>query len=1108
MKNFVRPFCLAALIIMSAFLLKAQEIQTYPSQVSEIRLLGKTRPLRDLTPIGPSLDRSLKDKAKRQYPRQIPNFAGNTPMPANNVDALPKGADPLRQAGFEKNTIPIIPQLVFDGMDEQDSGVTPPDPVGDVGPNHYVQMINGSNGAIFQIWDKEGNSLYGPASCNTFWQPFGITGLGDPIVLYDEQADRWLLTEFGTFGTNVMLVAVSETGDPLGSYFAYEFQAPSFPDYPKYAVWHDAYYVTTNEPGDPNIPVYVLDRAAMLSGAPTAGLQRLGIPKFSAPNAFQAATPVEWDGSAPPPPGSPHYLVRIYDDAWDGGFDKLELWEVHTDWNNPNNSSVSGPINIPLAPFDAEICDNGDIFNCLQQPTGVLISGLQQIIMFRAPYRNFGPHESILLNFSVDINGQNQSGIRWVELRKSGGGDWSLYQEGTFAPDDNSRFMGSLAQDAQGNILLGYSITGPNTFLSLRYTGRLASDPLGEMTIDEYEFAPGNGIQFASRWGDYACMTVDPVDQRTFWFTGEYQNENLWATSIAKVLVQRDSNDVGVAGLLAPQNSGYLTDSETVIAQVRNYGYNPQSGIGIHYSVNGGPVVSEMIADTIQPLEPYDHTFSTTVDMEAIGTYGFLIFTTLDADTVFFNDTLRTFVTQLTRNDAAIGGFNGISIPVCDTVAAVDILILNAGVDTLTSANIYFELNGAPPALIEWTGALPPGQTEPVSVILDEVVQGNNTITAFTELPNGVPDENPLNDKASRTFVVLGDGIDVTLELMTDDYPFETTWELRDLDGNLLYSGGPYSQPATLFTESFCLEDECYVFTIFDTFGDGMLGFSTNGYYRLTNEDGIVVAAIQQINFGSSEVNEFCANGDCGLLASGFITPESEPGAQNGRILVTGNGGISPYQYSIDGGETFQSQSLFSNLSGGDYQVAVKDAYNCTGSTTVTVPTCTLLLAAETQNASGSASNDGSITAIITGGVPPFQYRIMGGAFQDEPTISGLTPGNYTLIIRDSVGCSRQLDVTVNFTVSADDNFFGKQIQVFPNPTEGYLQLSVRGLPGLSVLPISIYDASGRLVKWEKLVAYDDSLTKRISLHELPSGTYFIRFMHEELPELVKVVKE
>ena len=932
---------LSSLLVLTAMLLlcvpsnlSAQASTKKGAQVTEARLLGKTAPLRDLSPRPPLTDSRLREKARLRKPVERSNFEGNTVMPNPYADvAKPKHGDPLAAMPVQKVLTQVLPEMVIDGMDQEDSGIFPPDPTGDVSPDHYVQATNMAGGSIFSVFDKAGNLLYGPADVGTIWAPFNAGGIGDPIVLWDHEAGRWLISEIGNSQSGfVLLIAVSETSDPLGSWNAYEFQSPSLPDYPKYAVWHDAYYVTTNEFFTENIPVYALNREAMLAGATFAPVQRVeALPKFNNPEAFQVCTASDWDGNTPPPPGSPINLVRIYDDAWDGGQDVLEVWTMSVDWDNPSNTAVTGPITLPTAPFDSYLCDGGDIFNCIPQGDGTLVSALQHVIMHRVAYRNFGTHETMVFTFSVDVNGANQAGIRWVELRKENTGDWYLYQEGTYAPDDLSRFMAGIAIDQAGNILMGYSATGPDTYLSLRFTGRLQGDPLGQMTIEEHEFGAGQSINFNSRWGDYSSMTVDPSDEVTFWFTGEYMKEdNIWGTKIMRTLVQRDSIDLGVAALVAPQSSGYLTAGEPVTVAVRNYGYLPQDTFHLSFQVDQGPLTTEFVSQLIEPDSVYYHTFSPTVDLSTIGDYQFLIYTTLTVDTANFNDTLRTIVRQLPRNDAAISAVTELPSPYCFDELSTALVLKNAGVDTLFSASVFYSLNAGPETQIDWTGALPPNATEPLPVTLNGFVDGANTLLAYSQLPNGLADEDPANDTLMRTFVVPLDGEIITLNLTTDLFPNETTWQLEDEGGLILFEGGPYGFEQTLFSEDWCLAPGCYVFRIFDSFGDGMSYLGVEGEYQIVDEQGTVLASIIEPAFGTEESNDFCLTVDCSLDVTLVAENTSGPDAEDGVIALVVNNGTAPFQYSIDGGTTFTGDPIFTELPVGEYPVAIVDDLGCT----------------------------------------------------------------------------------------------------------------------------------------------------------------------------------
>ncbi|HNB50878.1 MAG TPA: hypothetical protein PK530_02995, partial [Anaerolineales bacterium] len=427
----------------------------------------------------------------------------------------------------------LTPIVNIDGQGY--TGVNPPDTVGDVGPNHYIQMINGSGGAIFRVYDKTGNPLTGSIDLDSFGTGACAGGIGDPVILYDQMADRWMLTEFSG-SANVLCVYISQGPDPINDgWYAYNFTTPNFPDYPKYGVWPDGYYVTSNE----NSPAaYALDRVNMLIGAAATSI------RFTAPPlsgfSFQALTPSDLDGEDLPPAGAPNYFMRHRDTEAHGNGnctvapdeDCLEIWAFHADFATPANSTFTEIADINIADFDSELCGFSS-FNCFQQPgTGTTLDPLREVIMFRLVYRNFGTYEALVGNLVTDVDDTDHGGVRWFELRKQGAGAWNLYQEGTYAPDSHSRWMGAIAMDGSGNIAVGYNVSSTTQYPSLRYAGRLVTDPLGTLPQSEGVLVNGTASNSSNRYGDYSAMSVDPSDDCTFWFTGEYNNGGNWSTRI------------------------------------------------------------------------------------------------------------------------------------------------------------------------------------------------------------------------------------------------------------------------------------------------------------------------------------------------------------------------------------------------------------------------------------------------------------------------------------------------------------------------------------------------------------------------------------------------
>jgi hypothetical protein len=485
-------------------------------------------PLRSMKPL-PAKECTLRENEEQ----------GPTPLgPVGRV--VP---DPVVQRVMGKVGIPE-PIISFDGNSNL-CGCSPPDPNGAVGPNNVVTMAN----LHFQIFDKSGNSLFGPAANNTLWSGFGgpceIENAGDPIVIYDQLADRWLLSQFTADGpTFFECVALSQTNDPTGSYFRWAISTgTNFPDYPKAGMWPDAYYFSTREfVGQTFVGVgaYALDRAQALAGDPNPTVVGFLVPPGGTPyNVGDGLLPSDLDGTTPPPGGNanPNYFVGSMDDNGPYGApqDALTLWEFDYDESTPANSTFVMTNTLPTAAFNSVMGGGcAATRQCIPQPnTSNEIDhlGYRQRPLFRFAYRNFGTHESLVTNQSVSAgNGPNGevSGIRWWELRSPGTGG-IIFQEGTYAPgltDGIHRWMGSIAMNSLGDIALGYSAsngTNPALFPSSFYTARHDGDPPGQMTLGEGSVICGTGSQTGSpRWGDYTAIDVDPTDDETFWYINQY----------------------------------------------------------------------------------------------------------------------------------------------------------------------------------------------------------------------------------------------------------------------------------------------------------------------------------------------------------------------------------------------------------------------------------------------------------------------------------------------------------------------------------------------------------------------------------------------------------
>jgi hypothetical protein len=480
----------------------------------------------------------------------------DTEGPAGPVGDTAHSTDAALQTTPGTATIPA-PLSTFEGLSNQDNfnifgfRVNPPDPNIDVGPNHIVEMIN----LVFGIYDKAGNKLLGPVDTGTLWQGFAIPDCtdpsGDPVVLYDQVTDRWILTQFTTAGPEYFdCVAVSTSGDPTGSYYRYAFSTGlNFPDYPKYGNWTDSYVITTREFGptiEYGIGVYALEKNKMVNGQPDARVVSFFIDGNNPtllPLVGDGLLPADVDGKQKPKTDTAIPIVGTQDDGGGYGatFDALNIWDLGVKWRSTPIATLALNAQLPAAAFDSIFPCAPTSRDCLPQP-GITnpaqyldILSYRQRPTFRLAYRNFGTYETLVTNQSVEAL-PGVAGARWYEIRRTGG-SYSIYQQGTYAPNDGvHRWMGSIAQDRMGDMALGYSVVnGTTVFPGIRYTGRLTGDTLGQMTLGEGTIANGSGVQTTtnSRWGDYTSMNVDPTNDCTFYYVNEYYTAASQATSLA-----------------------------------------------------------------------------------------------------------------------------------------------------------------------------------------------------------------------------------------------------------------------------------------------------------------------------------------------------------------------------------------------------------------------------------------------------------------------------------------------------------------------------------------------------------------------------------------------
>ena len=550
------------LVALLGSMLLAQPVYAQNSVKGEVSRgqHAKTRPLREITPL-----KENEEEGHHEKPLRL--IVHNPSGPVN---------DPVIQgAGMSTAAASVGNVVSFDGLGVGGGytpNAAPPDTNGAVGATQYVQWVNES----FAVYDKAtGAKIYGPAAGNTVFQALGAThpcavhNDGDPIAQYDKAAGRWVLTQFSvTSGSSQgywQCVAVSTSSDATGSYnvYAFDYGTVQFNDYPKIGMWNTGYYTTYNIFNNGNTfagsKLCALDRTSMLNGAAANQVC------FQLSNAYGGVLPADLDGSTPPPAGSPEYFVAF-------GTNSLLMWELSAVNFTSGTATLSSPITIPVAAFSAA-CSGGG--TCIPQATTTQkLDSLADRLMYRLAYRNFGDHEALVVNHAVTAG--TSVGVRWYELRNLSTTPM-VYQQGTFAPDSNYRWMGSAAMDSAGNLAIGYSVSSSTMAPSIRFTGRAPTDTLGTLATPEIVIKDGTGSQTTglSRWGDYSALSIDPTDDCTMWYTTEYLQNNgtfNWSTRIGYFKF------AGCGGVTNPDFTVSSTPTSQSVVQ----------GSGTSYTVNVG----------------------------------------------------------------------------------------------------------------------------------------------------------------------------------------------------------------------------------------------------------------------------------------------------------------------------------------------------------------------------------------------------------------------------------------------------------------------------------------------------------------------------------------
>ena len=941
------------------------------------------------------------------------------------------------------------------------NGISPPDPSGESDSTVYIQGTNSGSGGSYKIFNKTtGASVSGTLVMATLGSPT-VTGLGDPVILYYKTAKRWIITQFSTQAQKKLLVYVSQTSNPQGAYYFYQFTCPNFPDYPKWSICEtsDALLASTNEGGPPR--VYAMKLSALVSGA-TSPFIGVAIGYTLNGFGFQSITPVDLEGDLAGPAGQKPLFVRHRDDEKHSNGspdsptnDWIEIWEMTINWTN-NTGSVAKIQDVPITEIDSDLCGLTS-FSCIAQPgTTVKLDPLRECVMYKAPMRVFQDHQAMALCLATDVNGNNRAGVRWLELRRPTGstGAWTLYQEGTYAPGTTlNRWMPAINIDKYGNIMLAYSTSGSTApdYPSIQMTGRKACDPLGQMTLPETMVKQGLSARTSNtRWGDYHHMCIDDFDGLTFYYTGVVMNSNNnIVTNVSAFKMNPDSLDLAILDAYTTQTGGICGASTQIAIIVENRGIN---------AVNAFTVSSQ-----VGTANPTSQAFTSS----SLGGYQAI-------DTIFF--TVSGLQTGSNNVLLQLANINGLG-------------------NDENSCNDQFNLNinviGASNVTVNAVVSQQPSCNASNGVV---VLQATGNNSPYTYALDNAPAQT------SNTFNNLSAG--------------NYTYTVTDNQGCAV--SGTFTIAATASinasvvqtTTIACAGSQTANIVVTPNGGTAPYNFSiNNGADQASN-------TFNNLGAGTYTIGVIDANGCSTSLT--YIVTEPTPlsvnmiptmiscnGANDGSLNCQVSGGTSPYTYALNGGAASTSP-VFSSLPAGTYTLTATDANGCQQdfTSTITEPAALML----TANTTVSNGNDGTIALAASGGNSPYTYSMDGQNYYSGSFFSGLSIGTYTCYVKDNNGCVTAIEVVVNSSSLSELNF--QVMQLYPNPNNGIFELQIEGIKSAG-LEAKLFNLQGQHIASFALKASNGKVKQTIELSpKIAAGSYYLGIYEEGQSGLLQLIKQ
>jgi hypothetical protein len=941
------------------------------------------------------------------------------------------------------------------------NGISPPDPSGESDSTVYIQGTNSGSGGSYRIFNKTtGAAITNSLVMATLGSPT-VTGLGDPIILYYKPAKRWIITQFSTQAQKKLLVYVSQTSNPQGSYFLYQFTCPNFPDYPKWSISEtsDALLATTNEGGPPR--VYAMKLSALINGTASPFI---GVPIGYTLNGFgfQSITPVDLEGDFPAPAGQKPLFVRHRDDEKHSNGspdsptnDWIEIWEMTINWTT-NTGSVTKIQDVPITEIDSDLCGLTS-FSCISQPgTTVKLDPLRECVMYKAPMRVFNDHQSMALCLATDVNGNNRAGVRWLELRRPTGstGSWSLYQEGTYAPGTTlNRWMPAINIDKYGNIMLAYSTSGTSApdYPSIQMTGRKACDPLGQMTLPETMIKQGMSARTSNtRWGDYHHMCIDDFDGLTFYYTGVVMNSNNnIVTNVSAFKMNPDSLDLAILGAYTTQSGGICGASTQIAIIVENRGLNAVNSFSVSSQVG-----------------------TTSSNTQNVNNISLASYQTID--TIYIN---------------AIGlqaGLNSVSIQLSN---------VNGQSNDENTCNDQFNLN------IDVIGAS--SVTVNPSINQQPSCNASNGIVVLQATGTNAPFTYAINNGASQTSNTFNN-------LSAGNYTYTVTDNQGcSVSGSFTIAATTTITTSVTQTSSIaCAGSQTANLVVTPAGGTAPYNYTiNNGADQASNTFNNLGAGTYTIGVidanGCSTSLTYVVSEPLALNVSMIPSMISCNGANDGALNCQVSGGTSPYTYSLNGGLASNSPN-FGNLAAGVYMLTATDANGCQQAytSTITEPSAVTL----TANTTVSNGNDGTIALSASGGNSPYTYSMDGQNYFSGSFFASLAIGTYTCYVKDNNGCITSIEVAVNSSNLSELTI--QTMSLYPNPNSGIFELQIEGVKGAG-LEAKLFNMQGQHIANFQLKSVNGKVKQTIELSpKIAAGSYYLGIYDEGQSGLLQFIKE